>query len=131
MPHASSDAVLGTALRVLLVDDSDTLRKRVRGALERAGLTVVGEATDGLQALRLAAAHRPDVVLMDLRMPRMDGIEATRLLRSRQPGTHVVLWTGESDEQRVSAIRRSGAHACLPKGTLTVELVATLRRVCA
>jgi DNA-binding NarL/FixJ family response regulator len=123
----------GTAtapLRVLLVDDSAPLRERVRWALERAGLTVVGEAMDGAQAVAEAAVHRPDVVLMDLHMPGMDGIQATRALRTQQPDTHVVLLAGESDEGLASAIRTSGAHAGLPKGVFTVDLVATLRRVC-
>jgi len=119
-----------TALRVLVVDDSAPLRKRVRWALERAGLTVVGEAVDGAQAVAEAAVHRPDVVLMDLHMPGMDGIQATQELRRQQPDTHVVLLAGESDEGLASAIRTSGAHAGLPKGVFTVELVATLRRVC-
>jgi DNA-binding NarL/FixJ family response regulator len=128
MTNASTGTA--TALRVLLVDDSAPLRKRVRWALERAGLTVVGEADDGAQAVAEAAVHRPDVVLMDLHMPRMDGIQATQALRRQQPDTHVVLLAGESDEGLASAIRTSGAHAGLPKGVFTVELVATLRRVC-
>jgi DNA-binding NarL/FixJ family response regulator len=67
---------------------------------------------------------------MDLHMPGMDGIQATQELRRQQPDTHVVLLAGESDEGLASAIRTSGAHAGLPKGVFTVELVATLRRVC-
>jgi CheY-like chemotaxis protein len=97
MAHASIDTAPATALRVVVVDDSQTLRTRVCLALERAGLTVVGEAADGAQALTQAAAHHPDVVLMDLRMPRMDGIQATRILRRQQPDTPVVLWTGDDD----------------------------------
>jgi len=118
------------ALRVLVVDDCESVRERVRGALERAGMMVVGEAADGAEALTQVAARQPDVVLMDLHMPRMDGIEATRTLRIRQPGTRVVLWTGESDEQLASAVRDSGADVGLLKGVRTVELVAALRRVC-
>ena len=118
------------ALRVLVVDDCESVRERVRWALERAGMMVVGEAADGAEALTQAAARQPDVVLMDLHMPRMDGIEATRTLRVQQPGTRVVLWTGESDEQLASAVRDSGADVGLLKGVRTVELVAALRRVC-
>jgi DNA-binding NarL/FixJ family response regulator len=125
MREMNTDAV--TPLRVLLVDDSPWLRQRVRAALERAGLVVVGEAGDGAQALAQATAHRPDVVLMDLCMPGMDGIQATRALRRQQPKIRVVLWTGRDDTQLASAIRRSGAHAGLPKGVRTGELIATLR----
>jgi DNA-binding NarL/FixJ family response regulator len=130
MAHASIDTAPATALRVVVVDDSQTLRTRVRLALERAGLTVVGEAADGAEALTQAAARRPDVVLMDLRMPRMDGIQATRILRRQQPDTPVVLWTGDDDAQLASAIGESGAHAGVAKGIGTVQLVTTLRGVC-
>src|SRR6266545_7242616 len=118
------------ALRVLVVDDCESVRERVRWALERAGMMVVGEAADGAEALTQAAARQPDVVLMDLHMPRMNGIEATRTLRLQQPEIRVVLWTGESDEQLASALRDSGADGGLLKGVRTVELVAALRRVC-
>jgi DNA-binding NarL/FixJ family response regulator len=128
MSYLSTSAA--TALRVLVVDDCESVRERVRWALERAGMLVVGEAADGAEAVTQAAARQPDVVLMDLHMPRMDGIQATRTLRLRQPGTRVVLWTGESDEHLASAVRDSGADVGLLKGVRTVELVAALRRVC-
>jgi DNA-binding NarL/FixJ family response regulator len=122
-----TDTDAATPLRVLLVDDSPWLRQRVRAALERAGLVVVGEAADGAQALAQATVHRPDVVLMDLCMPGMDGIQATRALRRQQPTIRVVLWTGRDDTQLASAMRCSGAHAGLPKGVRTGELIAALR----
>jgi DNA-binding NarL/FixJ family response regulator len=132
MSHASTGTGTAAAagLRVLVVDDCESMRERVRWALERAGLTVVGEAADGAEALIQAAARQPDVVLMDLHMPRMNGIEATRTLRLQQPEVRVVLWTGESDEQLASALRDSGADGGLLKGIRTVELVAALRSVC-
>ena len=130
MAHASIDTDTARALKVLVVDDSQALRTGVRSALERAGLAVVGEAADGIQALAQAAAHHPDVVLMDLFMPQMDGIQATRILRRRQPDTPVVLWSGDDEAQLDRAMRESGAQVGLPKGVETVELVATLRGVC-
>jgi DNA-binding NarL/FixJ family response regulator len=131
MSHASTGtAAPVTAPRVLVVDDCASMRERVRWALERAGMTVVGEAADGAEALTQAAACHPDVILMDLHMPRMDGIEATRSLRRQRPGTRVVLWTGESDEELASAMRHSGADAGVLKGTRTIELLAALRSVC-
>jgi CheY-like chemotaxis protein len=125
-----SVSTAATALQVLVVDDSQAQRTRVRSALERAGLTVVGEAEDGAQALTQAAAHHPDVVLMDLRMPRMDGVQATRILRRQQPDTPVVLWTGD-DAQLDRAVCTSGAQVGIPKHIGTVELIATLREACA
>src|SRR6266568_9370328 len=110
--------------------DSPWLRQSVRAALERAGVVVVGEAADGAQALTQAATHHPDLVLMDLSMPGMDGIQATQALRRQQPEIRVVLWTARDDIQLARAIRRSGAHAGLAKGIRTVELIATLRAVC-
>jgi DNA-binding NarL/FixJ family response regulator len=126
MTHSST----GAALRVLVVDDCAALRESVSLALEREGLTVVGEAADGAQALAQAAAYLPDVVLMDLRMPGMGGIRATQTIRRRYPETSVVLWTGDGDPQLASAMRQSGAHAGLLKGIPTSELVAALRAVC-
>ena len=128
MTHGSTAA---TALQVLVVDDSQTQRTRIRSALEQAGLTVVGEAEDGAQAVTQAAAHHPDVVLMDLRMPRMDGVQATRILRRQQPDTPVVLWTGDDDARLDRAVCNSGAQVGIPKGIGIVELVATLREACA
>jgi DNA-binding NarL/FixJ family response regulator len=130
MAHASIDTDTARVLQVLVVDDSQALRTGVRSALEQAGLRVVGEAADGIQALTQAAAHRPDVVLMDLRMPQMDGIQATRILRRRQPDTPVVLWSGDDDARLDRAVRESGAQVGLPKGVDPAELVATLRGVC-
>ena len=130
MTHGST-GIAAPALQVLIVDDSQAQRTRVRSALERAGVTVVGEAEDGAQALTQAAVHHPDVVLMDLCMPRMDGVQATRILRRDQPGTPVVLWTGVDEAQLERAVCTSGAQVGIPKGIGTVELVATLREACA
>ena len=130
MTHGSTGTA-ATALQVLVVDDSQAQRTRVRSALEWAGLTVVGEAEDGAQALSEAAAHHPDVVLMDLRMPRMDGVQATRILRRQQPDTPVVLWTGDDDAQLERAVCNSGAQVGIPKDIGTGELVATLQDACA
>ena len=126
MKHSSTHA----ALRVLVVDDSAPLRESVSLALEREGLTVVGEAADGAQALAQAAAFLPDVVLMDLRMPGMGGILATQTIRRRHPDTCVVLWTGDGELQLTSALRQSGAHAGVLKGIPTAELASAMRAVC-
>jgi CheY-like chemotaxis protein len=128
MPYANTNTA--APLRVLVVDDSAWLRQTIRVALENAGLVVVGEAADGAEALAEAAAQRPDVVLMDLHMPGMDGVQATRRLRQRQPQTSVVLWTGQDDAHLADAIRTSGAHAGVAKGVCTGDLIAILRAAC-
>src|SRR6266496_1051301 len=107
MPTASTDT---DALRVLVVDDSAPLRERVCVALTLAGLTVVGEACDGAHALVQAAQQHPDVILMDVSMPGMDGIQATRALRHRHPETRVVLWSGDSDDQLADAVDRKSTR---------------------
>jgi DNA-binding NarL/FixJ family response regulator len=128
MPYTRTDAA--APLRVLVVDDCRQLRDSIRMALESAGLLVVGEAGDGVEALAEAAVRNPDVVLMDLAMPGMDGVEATRFLRRQRPHTPVVLWSGEDDARLAAAIRRSGAHAGVPKGVSAGNLVAALRAAC-
>ena len=123
MAQASSDSSTVAALRVLVADDSKALRQRARTMLERAGLTVVDEAADGAEAVSMAAAHQPDVVLLDPRMPRGDGLEVAQALRRQQPGMQVVLWDWDG-AQLDRAARRSGAQAAVPKDIRAAELVA-------
>jgi DNA-binding NarL/FixJ family response regulator len=115
--------------RVLLVDDQVMMRTGLRAILDGAGgIEVVGEATDGAEAVRLAVDLVPDVVLMDLRMPGMHGVEATRRLRGdpRLPNTRVlVLTTFDGDTETVAALR-AGASGFLGKGAGPEELVAAV-----
>ncbi|WP_091063411.1 response regulator [Micromonospora humi] len=119
-------------LRVLIVDD-DPL---VRGALSMIlggvpDLTVVGEAADGSEVPAAVAAHAPDVVLMDIRMPRVDGLAATEALRAAaDPPEVLVLTTFDADEQVLRALR-AGASGFLLKDTPPAEIVAAVRRVAA
>ena len=109
--------------RVLIVDDQELVRVGFRMILERGGIEVVGEAADGVEAVSLAAALEPDVVLMDVRMPRLDGIEATRQLLARSPGTKVVaLTTFDLDEYVYEAVR-AGASGFLLKDIPPADLV--------
>ncbi len=119
-------------IRVLLVDDQSMLRlgfRMVLGAEE--GIEVVGEAGDGAAALAMTRALRPDVVLMDVRMPGVDGIEATRGILAEAPETRVlILTTFDLDEYAFAALR-AGASGFLLKDARPAELVAAIRAVAA
>jgi DNA-binding NarL/FixJ family response regulator len=118
--------------RILVVDDQSLIRSAVRVILDaEADLTVLAEAADGRQAHRLARDHHPDVVLMDIRMPVMDGIEATRAIcdDGGLTGTRVlILTTFEEDEHLVAALR-AGASGFIGKGSEPDEIVRAVRAV--
>ncbi len=117
-------------ISVLLADDQPLLRRGFRMILEaEPGLTVAGEAGDGAEAVELACRVRPDVVLMDIRMPGTDGIEATRRITAAEPGVRVlVLTTFDLDEYAFGALR-AGASGFLLKDVRPHELVAAVRTV--
>jgi len=119
-------------IRVLLVDDQPLLRMGFRLVLEaQPDLTVVGEAGDGLEALRLVAGLAPDVVLMDVRMPGMDGIEATQHISDRHRESRVlILTTFDLDEYAFAALR-AGAAGFLLKNAQPAELIAGIRTIAA
>lgn len=118
------------SIRVLLVDDQPLTRTGFRMILEETpGIDVVGEAGDGAAAVRMASAVAPDVVLMDVRMPQMDGLEATRLIAEAAPGPRVlVLTTYDLDEYAFAALR-AGASGFLLKDAPVNELVSAIRAV--
>jgi DNA-binding NarL/FixJ family response regulator len=117
-------------IRVLLADDQELVRSGFRLILDLAdGIEVAGEARDGLEAVRLAKELQPDVVLMDVRMPEVDGIEATRRLRRAGVDAHVlVLTTFDLDEYVYDALR-AGAAGFLLKDAPREQLVAAVRTV--
>lgn len=119
-------------VRVLLVDDDPMVRGALTMMLDGAeGIAIVGEATDGDQVPALVDAHAPDVVLMDLRMPRVDGIVATRRLRARpRPPEVIVLTTFDTDENVLRALR-AGAGGFLLKDTPPTRIVEAILRVAA
>lgn len=119
-------------IRVLLVDDDALVRAGLSMMLNgAASLVIVGEAGDGDQVPAAVAKHRPDVVLMDLRMPRVDGITATRRLRSApQPPEVIVLTTFDADENVLGALR-AGASGFLLKDAPPAEIADAIRRVAA
>ncbi len=119
-------------IRVLLVDDDALVRAGLRMILSSSEeMEVVGEAADGADAVAATQAHRPDVVLMDIRMPGMDGIAATSALRRLASPPHViVLTTFQADEHVMSALR-AGADGFLLKDTAPAEIVDAVRHVAA
>jgi len=117
---------------VLLADDQALVRGGFRLILEaQPDLDVVGEAEDGIAALELARRLRPDVVLMDVRMPRLDGIAATRSLVDEQPGTHVLVLTTFDEDRIVYDALAAGASGFLLKAAPPVQLVEAVRTVAA
>ena len=114
-------------IRLLLADDHRMLREGLRRTMEEEGLEVVGEAADGEEALRLAAALRPDVVLMDVTMPVLDGVEATRQLHEHLPEIPVVILTMHADREVLARAIRAGAAGYLVKDCSTDEVVHTVR----
>jgi DNA-binding NarL/FixJ family response regulator len=118
-----------TGLRVLVVDDQELVRAGFRLILERAGMTVVAEAADGLDALAAARGTAPDVVLMDVRMPRLDGIEATRRLVAATPEVKVLALTTFDLDEYVYAAVRAGASGFLLKDVSPDDLVRAVTAV--
>jgi DNA-binding NarL/FixJ family response regulator len=121
---------MSTPIRVLIADDQKVVREglaMVLGLLR--DVEVVGAASDGDEAVALAGELHPDVVLMDLRMPRCDGVEATRILRERQPGTKVVVLTTYADDRSVLDALRAGARGYLTKDVGGTEIRQALQQV--
>jgi DNA-binding NarL/FixJ family response regulator len=117
--------------RIVLVDDHQVLRDGIRRSLEDAGEEVVGEAGDGEEAVAVVAQTRPDVVLMDLEMPVLDGVESCKCILAQFPATLVVVLTMHEDVTRTRAALSAGAVAYLTKGTSMTEVIDTIRNVVA
>ncbi|MCE0487553.1 response regulator transcription factor [Ornithinimicrobium sediminis] len=122
---------MGT-IRVVLVDDDALVRTGLRLILGGSpDIDVVGEASDGVEAVSAVAEHRPDVVLMDIRMPRLDGIEATRRVRALDPAPRVIVLTTFDTDEMVLGALRAGASGFLLKSTRPERLVEGIRSVAA
>lgn len=119
------------SIRVLLADDHRILREGLRRALADQGVDVVGEAADGDEAVELAGELHPDVVLMDVTMPVLDGVEATRRIRQRLPDVRVVMLTMHADDATMARAIRVGADGYLVKDCSIEEIADTLRLVTA
>jgi len=117
-------------IRVLVADDQALVREGLVMLLRLSpGVEVVGAAADGEQAVELAERARPDVVLMDLRMPRCDGVEATRRVLAAAPGAGVIVLTTYADDESVFAALRAGARGYLTKDASATEIQRAIRTV--
>ena len=124
-PHA-------TSIRVLLVDDHAMIRQGLRCTLEvYASIEVVGEASDGEEALKCVEKVQPTVVVMDIVMPKMDGIAATRLLKAQYPHIAVVGLTRDLKHYTIYSMTKAGASEVLDKNNAVVELYNAIRRASA
>jgi NarL family two-component system response regulator LiaR len=119
---------VGEPIRVLIVDDHAVVREGLRSFLElQDGIEVAGEAADGAEAVELAPQLRPDVVLMDLVMPNLDGLEAMRQLRRSLPAARVIVLTSFLDEEHLLPAMRAGAAGYLLKNAQPQELARAIR----
>jgi DNA-binding NarL/FixJ family response regulator len=115
-------------LKILIVDDYDLFAAALYGALTPyEDLSVVGRAADGVEAVAAATELRPDVVLMDVDMPRLDGLRATRIVRDKLPETAVVVVSGSHDAETAARARSAGASAFVFKSCPVEDLVAAVR----
>ncbi len=119
-------------IRVLLVDDHPVVRVGLRALLEsEPDMVVVGEAGNGVQGLALAQELRPDVVIMDISMPEMDGLEATRQIRATCSDVQVLILTVHAQERYLFPVLKAGAAGYVLKSTVDTELVEAIRTVAA
>lgn len=117
------------ASRVLVVDDISSIRREIRALLEDAGFTVVGEASHGAEGVALARRLRPDVVVMDIRMPILDGLAATAIITRDLPDTRVVVISAFDDQDLKDTARAAGASRFLSKDAPAAAIAAAVRQV--
>lgn len=117
-------------IRLILVDDHAMFREGTAELLRRApDLEIVAEAADGERAVALVQSFKPDVVVMDVHMPVLSGLEATRRIRAANPDTHVLVLTADDDDQYVVALLRAGASGYLLKTAPIADLIKAIHQV--
>ena len=115
--------------RVVIADDSQDFREFLAYVLAFEGVNIVGEAADGEEAFHVVSLFRPDLVLIDVEMPRVDGLQATRCIKEHLPGARVILLSATASPKTIEAARRSGADAFLDKMALPTALIAAIQEV--
>jgi DNA-binding NarL/FixJ family response regulator len=126
------EIVMQRPIRVVLADDHAVVRKGIREFLEETGaVQVVAEAVDGAEAVKLTGEYRPDVAVLDIQMPGMNGIEATRQIKAAYPATRILILTAYDDDPYVFALLRAGADSYIMKSAGSDELVHAVRTTAA
>jgi NarL family two-component system response regulator LiaR len=116
-------------VRVLVADDHAIVREGMSRLLSRAGFTLVGEAADGVDALEKYRQLQPDILVLDLKMPRMDGLQVIRELKLEQPGARILVLTSFDDDDKVFTAIKLGAQGYLLKDSLPEQLLQALRDI--
>lgn len=116
-------------MRILIADDHPLFRVGLRYALQAQGFTVVAEATDGQEAIAAYLEHQPDVTLLDVKMPKLDGIEACQRITAAHPKALIIILTTFDEPAIIQAARRAGATGYLSKELDPDELAATIRKI--
>jgi CheY-like chemotaxis protein len=120
----------GNAIRVMLVDDHGVMRKGLSSLLSRyKDIDVVAEAADGVQAVEVAQHINPDIILMDINMPVMDGIKATHILHSRMPRVPIIALSMHDDDLQAAVIKKAGAASFLSKSGHPDAIIAAIRQL--
>jgi NarL family two-component system response regulator LiaR len=117
-------------IRILLAEDHKIVREGTRQLLEQtADFRIIGEASDGEEAVQLTAALRPDVVVLDVRMPKMSGIECTKAIKAQQSGVRILILSAHDDDRYVFPLLEAGANGYLLKTSSAAELAQAIRTV--
>lgn len=125
-----SDAAAGTALRILIADDAPDIRLLLKMYLTDSRLKVIGEATNGAEAVEMAGAEKPDAIILDLAMPVMDGLEAIPLIKKASPETKIVVLSGFDADRMAERAIGLGAETYLQKGVALGDIGQMLWNLC-
>lgn len=113
----------------LIVDDNEVIRLTLRTVLRNSGLEVIGEAADGMKGVAMAVQLRPDLICLDVVMPKMSGLEALALVRTDLPAAKVLMITGQSDRETIETAIGQGAHGIILKPFRQSQIQDTIKRV--